>query len=218
MDSSTTPPSRRGFLGAISASLFGMTVGAPVAAAQAHSEVSEPWLQGLTGKHRQFFDVGAANAGRPLQRVAGFLDTYRDAYGLADKDVNVLFGAHDAGIALVLGDAIWSKHGIGARYNLVNTKAGGAPYATNVFATEVGGGNPKGASVEALAVRGVRFLVCNRTLTRLAGTLAAATQATADQVRQELVGGLLPGVTVVPAMIVAANRAQESGLTYVSLN
>lgn len=208
--------SRRGFVGLVSTSLFGATLGATSAAAQSSVEVNESWLAGLTGKHRQFFDVGDANNGRPLHRVAGFLDTYRDAYGLSDRETNVIFGAHDSAVALVLGDTMWGKYALGARYGLLNAKAGGAPHTANVFATDRAGGNPKGASIEALTARGVRFLVCQRTLNRLAGSLAGDSGAT-ESIRQELVQGLLPGVTIVPAMIVAANRAQESGLAYTCL-
>jgi hypothetical protein len=32
-----------------------------------------------------------------------------------------------------------------------------------------------------------------------------------------LVASLVPGVTVVPAMLIAGNRAQEAGLTYAAL-
>jgi intracellular sulfur oxidation DsrE/DsrF family protein len=210
------PLSRRGLLGLLPSSVFGVTLGAVASGSRSTAAANEPWLQGLNGKHRQFFDVGDARNGRPLARVAGFLDTYRDAYGLTDGDTNVIFGAHDSGIALVLGDAVWTRYSLGARYGLLNSKAGGAPHVANVFATERAGGNPKGASVEALTARGVRFLVCQRTLNRLAGDLAAG-RGTTDDVRQELVNGLLPGVTVVPAMIVAANRAQEQGLAYTCL-
>jgi intracellular sulfur oxidation DsrE/DsrF family protein len=209
--------SRRRVLGLMSASALGTSFFAAATGAQPLAAVDEPWLQGLNGKHRQFFDAGNAGGGKPLGRVAGFFDTYRDAYGLLDRDLSVLFGAHSTGLALVLGDAIWAKYSIGARYGLVNAAAGGAPYVRNVFATDAAGGNPKGASVEALTARGVRFLACQRSINRLAGELAAGRAAAVEEIRRELASGLLPGVTVVPAMIVAANRAQESGLAYTSL-
>jgi hypothetical protein len=54
-----------------------------------------------------------------------------------------------------------------------------------------------------------------QTIARLSRELA--TQAGEDEgvVRETLLRGLLPGVLPVPAMIIAANRAQECGLTYV---
>ena len=53
-----------------------------------------------------------------------------------------------------------------------------------------------------------------RSIRRLSGDLAGP-NGSADEVRTELLGNLLPGVTAVPAAIVATNRAQEAGLTYV---
>ena len=43
----------------------------------------------------------------------------------------------------------------------------------------------------------------------------ASSSTPAEAVREEFLGGLLPGVTVVPAAVVALKRAQEHGLTYI---
>jgi hypothetical protein len=46
-------------------------------------------------------------------------------------------------------------------------------------------------------------------------TLAGETRATYEATRTELIAGLLPDVTVVPAMVVALGLAQERGCAYV---
>jgi hypothetical protein len=51
-----------------------------------------------------------------------------------------------------------------------------------------------------------------RFLTR---TLAKETGVTYETMRAELIQGLLPDVTVVPAMVVALGLAQERGCAYV---
>jgi intracellular sulfur oxidation DsrE/DsrF family protein len=51
-----------------------------------------------------------------------------------------------------------------------------------------------------------------RFLTR---TLAKEARVSYETMRAELVGGLLPGVTVVPAKVVALGLAQERGCAYV---
>jgi intracellular sulfur oxidation DsrE/DsrF family protein len=71
-------------------------------------------------------------------------------------------------------------------------------------------------SVDRLQKRGVRFIACARSIRRLSAELARDS-GPVDAVRAELMANLLPGVTVVPAMVVAGNRAQEAGLTYVFL-
>jgi intracellular sulfur oxidation DsrE/DsrF family protein len=80
----------------------------------------------------------------------------------------------------------------------------------NIFAS----GAP--TSVATLQGRGVRFIACMRAIRRLSGVLATPDHP-ADKVREEILGNLLPGVTPVPALIIAVGRAQEAGLSYVFL-
>ena len=176
-------------------------------------EPDETWLQGLTGKHRQFFDVNALSGGTGLRRVGNFLDAYRDAYQLGDRDVNAIFGAHGEGLGFTLDDSLWSRFELGARYSVIDPRDG-RPAKRNIYATNDGspGSLP---SVATLQARGARFLACRQTIGRLARDLAAEKKLAVDDVRATLEGGLLRGVTAVPAMVVAANRAQEAGLTYV---
>jgi intracellular sulfur oxidation DsrE/DsrF family protein len=65
----------------------------------------------------------------------------------------------------------------------------------------------------ALQQRGVRFLGCGRSFNALAATLAGA-GGDVSALEAELHAGVLPGVMIVPAMVIAVNRAQESGITY----
>ena len=198
---------RRGFLARGAAAMLGALAAPSLAGAQAASVTPSPdesWLQGLSGKHRQVFDVTAGDKG--LGRVANFLDAYGESYGLKDAELNAVFVAHGGAVPLVLGDAFWARYELGKR-NAQMDPATGAPATRNPWA--------RGAavSVARLQERGVRFVVCMRSIRRLSGELASD-RATADQVRTEMLANLLPGVTPVPAAIVATNRAQEAGLTY----
>ena len=204
---------RRGFLANAAAAVMTVAVARP---APAQLPSREEWLRGLEGKHRQFFDVGSMQSGAPLRRVHNFLATYASAYGLSEADINALFGAHGAGLPLVLGDAAWSAFGLGQLYGVIDP-ASGAPATRNIFARPGAAmGIPAEASIARLQARGVRFLACNNTISSLAQQLGAKRQDAAD-VRQALVASILPSVTVVPAMLVAGNRAQEEGLTYAAL-
>jgi intracellular sulfur oxidation DsrE/DsrF family protein len=53
--------------------------------------------------------------------------------------------------------------------------------------------------------------VCQVSSRGYAGGIAAATGGTADAVFNEMVANLLPNARLVPAGIVAVNRAQERG-------
>jgi intracellular sulfur oxidation DsrE/DsrF family protein len=201
---------RRGFLQAVAAMLAGLGgLSGTVSAQESQAPgvpVDEQWLQGLTGKHRQMFDVATSKDGRPLGRLANFLDAYAEAYGTTDSDVNAIFGVHGNGLPLLLNDSIWAKYEFGKRYGEIDPQSG-APAVRNPWA------RGSASSVARLRERGVRFIACQRSIRRLSGELATG-GVKADDVRAELLGNLLPGVTPVPAMIVAVNRAHEAGLSY----
>jgi intracellular sulfur oxidation DsrE/DsrF family protein len=196
---------RRGFLRGIGATLAAMAAW-PGTAMAAEAVEDEAWLRGLTGKHRQLFDVSVCKDGRPLGRLANFLDAYGEAYGLKDSDLNAVFGLHGSAVPMALDDAMWSKYELGKR-NGENDPQTNAPAVRNPWAK----GGP--TSVSRLQERGVRFIVCMRSIRRLSGELAAG-GGSAETIRAELLANLLPGVTPVPAMIVAVNRAHEAGLSY----
>ena len=204
----STVTARRGFVRGIGAALAAITAW-PREALAAGNAPDEAWLQGLTGKHRQLFDVSVSKDGRPLGRLANFLDAYGEAYGLKDSDLSCIFGMHGSAVPIALNDAMWFRYDLGKRNNELDMRTG-APSVRNPWAK--GGAT----SVARLQERGVRFIVCMRSIRRLSGELAGAA-GNAEAVRGELVANLLPGVTSVPAMIVAVNRAHEAGLSYAYL-
>ena len=52
---------------------------------------------------------------------------------------------------------------------------------------------------------------------RVAGVIAQATSASADAIYNELTSNLVPNSHMVPAGIVAVNRAQERGYTFANV-
>lgn len=203
------PTPRRGFLEKLMGLAAGLAVAPSVAHATVQQSADESWLQGMTGKHKQIFDVSTTRGGTPLLRTANFLDAYAEAYGMKDSELNAVVGVHSGATSIAFNDAMWAKYELGKRTG-ENDPRTQAPALRNVFAS----GSP--TSVARLQERGVRFIACMRAIRRLSGELATPTN-TAEQVRTELLANLLPGVTPVPALIVAVNRAQEAGLSYVFL-
>jgi intracellular sulfur oxidation DsrE/DsrF family protein len=208
---------RRGFLASLTGALALLPATTAFARGERMAEKDE-WLRGLTGKHRQFFDVGSIQAGTPLRRVHNFLATYASAYDISESDVNAVFGAHGPALAFTLGDAAWAKYELGALY-AINDPVTEKPATRNIFfeMTSKIGNVPAEASIARLQARGVRFLACNNTLNGLSEQLANARKMEIAAVRHDLVEAVIRGVTVVPAMSIAGNRAQEAGLTYAAI-
>ncbi len=184
-----------------------------------HVVTSDDWMSQLSGKHRTVFDVAAHRDGKPLTQAKNFLDAWQTAFHAAPSDVNLVVGVHGDAIPFVVDDAMWTAYPIGALYGV--TDAGtGKDAVRNVF-TERHAADARlvaaEQSVEALQRRGVIFAVCNNTINGASQRLAAAHSGDADAIRSALRSHLLPGVRVVPAMVVALAQLQEHKLSYVKL-
>ncbi len=222
-DDTTARTARRGFLGRLVGSAAAMTLfGASpkeLLAAETAAPRADDWMDELKGTHRTVFDMSAHKNGKPLTQAKNYLDAWRDAFKVSERDVNLVIGVHGDAIPVVLTDALWSRYKIGEQYEVTDggTKAAGVRNAfVTANATAAGLVTPE-QSVEGLQKRGVRFLVCMNTIAGATKKLSAAGLGGADEIRAAIMGGLLPGVTVVPAMVVALTQLQERHVTYVKI-
>ena len=69
--------------------------------------------------------------------------------------------------------------------------------------------------VDVLQQRGATLLFCNNVFRRVIRQAMATTQRPYSAVRSELQSNMLPGVTVVPAIVAAMAMAQAGGAGYV---
>ena len=222
------PNARRSFLGRLLGGATALTMlgaspallkAAGTAAGADSVHPGDDWMRELKAKHRTVFDMSALRNGKPLHQAKNFLDAWRDAFGVPERDVNLVFGLHGDAIPIVLTDALWSRFKIGEQYEVMD---GGTKSAAvhNVFAAaNAAGGRLVTAeqSVDALQKRGVRFLICMNTIGGATAKLAAAGLGSPEEIRPAIIGGLLPGVIIVPAMVVALTQLQERGLKYTKI-
>ncbi len=197
---------------AIAATAAGVRAGAePVLSTE---PVDEPWLTRLTGKHRQFFDAVTPNDGTALLFAANYLDKNMEAYGLKQSEVTTVVGLRHMAVPLGLNDAMWAKYKLGEFFK-VNDKGTNAPATRNVFShLKSGDMMMPDAGVEELIARGAIFTACNVALSVLSGFAANAAGLPPAGAHEEWVANLIPGVVVVPAGVLAVNRAQENHCTY----
>jgi intracellular sulfur oxidation DsrE/DsrF family protein len=202
---------RRAFLGA---------VGTLSAGAILHIEggsAADAWLDPLKGKHRLLFDAPEPDGGTVLRHARAYLDVWRDAYRVAERDINLVVVLYARTVPLGLQDAMWDKYKLGAALNLTDSTTN-APLVRNYFAhpqpgDPVGDGTPE-SSIEALQRRGVVFLLCNNALQRWSGRLEKQGLGSAAEIHDDLVAHALPGMNVVPAAFIAMTKAHEHGFAY----
>ena len=202
--------------------------------AAAQESGSDDWITEVNGTHRCLFDFPQHKNGFPLLHILNYLNTYAVAYKTAAGQVGAVGTFYSAGsqasIPLAFNDAIWAKYELGAYTGLKD--ADGKPYTRNVFnrPTEkelhllmqaidsptipaLAGAVP-GLGIENLQKMGAKFILCNNALGIWCLELEARGKGKAADIDKDLRANLLPGVTIVPAMVIAIDKAQEAGIKY----
>jgi intracellular sulfur oxidation DsrE/DsrF family protein len=218
---------RRGFVSAVAALGAGAALhtggdtrrlpGPPEFSANQHP-VSDVWLDQLKGKHRQLFDAPEPDGGTVLRHVRNYLDTWQADYGVPERDVSVVVTLYARTTPLGLQDAMWAKYRLGAALGITDSTTS-APLVRNWFAHPMHGdpvadGTPQ-SSLESLQQRGVVFLLCNTALKRWSARLEKDGMGAAADVHADLTAHALPGVVIVPGVLIAMTKAHERGFGYV---
>ncbi len=207
---------RRGFLGRAAAAALGLAAAPRVLQASLGQQAAQHdrWLDRLTGTHRTLFDMPAWNDGLPMVHILNYMNTYNSAYGVRDSDINVVGTFYGATTLAAANDAMWARYRLGELLDLKDPA--GAHWTRNPWRAVVyaEGLTIPDASTEALQRRGALFIACNNALTFFFDVIAGARQANRATVESDIRANLLPGVVVVPAMVIAIEKAQGKGLAY----
>jgi intracellular sulfur oxidation DsrE/DsrF family protein len=226
-------PKRREFLGRLAAGAvaLGLSGAVPRALAAEHLTAADlkpddKWLSSLKGKHRQFFDMPKHDNGMGLIHVRNYLNTMRDTYGVKHPDVTAVAGLYGMSTPLAFNDAMWQKYGLANPIKVMD--ASKAPATVNVFAKAPAGAAslsvsgapiaiPADSSISSLQERGAVFILCNNAFNVWMGLLGGGDAAKAAELRKDFESNMLPGIFLVPAMVVAVNQAQTHGCSYMYL-
>lgn len=226
------PTKRREFLGGIAAGAITLGLGS-IIPRSLRAEIPEretspvkptdKWITELTGTRRQFFDAPLHTNGWALFHVRNYFTTYESAYGKRHPDVTAVVSLYGMGTLMAFNDAMWKKWNVGKVLNVMDTSKSTAKW--NVLArAETGSPSlnvsgapvpiPADSSIASLQSKGAIFLLCNNALGVWSGLLASQSGQKPDAVRDELLANLLPGIHLVPAMVIAINQAQKNGCSY----
>ena len=231
----TSLPKRREFLGTIAAGAMalGLTGSIPAAFAAERNTLddlkrgdlkpSDKWLSAITGKHRQFFDMPNHQNGMGVLHVRNYLNAMRDTYHVTHPDVTAVVGLYGMSTVLAFNDAMWQKYGLANPIKVMDASKAAA--TSNVFYAAPAGAAalslsgapipiPADSSISSLQQRGAVFILCNNAFNVWMGLLGGDKAA---DLRKEFEGNILPGVYLVPAMVVAVNQAQKHDCTYMYL-
>jgi len=201
-------------LGARPSEAFAQAAPAGGAAYQPARHAEDDWFD-RPGKHRLFFDSTSANGfGEAMLFANNFFDGNKNGYGLDPNDLAVVIGARHHATAFTYTDDVWAKYGkaLADRAEFTDPKTKQFPIV-NVYRASGYGSQLSSLNVtlDAIIRRGVQFAVCQLATRANANVIARQTGGNASEIYDELVAHLVPNARIVPAGIVAVNRAQERG-------
>jgi hypothetical protein len=184
------------------------------AATPAPSASDTGWVRLMTGAHRQLFDTPNPDGGIPLVHLMNYYDTYNRDFKVSDREINGILTFYARTTFYSLTDAMWAKYRIGDFVKELD--ASGTPVTVNPWRTTpvVLGMSLPSASIESQQKRGATFLLCNNALGIMSGLLAKTRGLEPAAVYADMRAHVLPGVMVVPAMVIAIEQAHTAGVSY----
>ncbi len=215
----TGPTPRRGFLGRMAAAV--MAAGMPwrARAARGTQQVGpDDWLEGLNGTNRLIFDFPRPVNGGGLRSMSNYIRLFEEAFDTPPSDINAVgtfyIAAPGGSVSLAFADGMWEKYALGQHSGLTDPQTD-RPATRNLFyRPQPGDPIRQPTGIESLQQRGATFLACNNSLNGLSQRLAGAGFGERQTIAGDLRSNLLPGVILVPAMIIAIDRAQANGFSY----
>jgi hypothetical protein len=224
---SPSSPERRSFFNRFNAgavSLAALAVGG-VAMAKPKSPArwdparheKDDWLDQPSAKHRLLFDtISSDSLGNSLAFADNYIRVNKAEYGVQDKELSVLLVMRHRSTPFAYNDMIWAKYGavLAPITPIEDPKNKQAPlvnlYNTPDYASLM---PSRGTTIDSLTKQGAQVGVCSVATRGIAQVIAGKVGGNGDAINKELIANLIPNARMVPAGIVAVNRAQERGYT-----
>ena len=161
----------------------------------------DDWME-LPGQHRFMFDSTSPEGGG---HALFYARNFFAANKLEPSALAVIIVLRSQSTPFGYSDTVWKKYG---KELSKMAKLEQVHMANPYNGTEQGLAN-RGVTLSELIADGARFAICGMATMGISHGLAAQTHGNADEIHKELVANLIPNGHLVPAGIVAVNRAQE---------
>ncbi|CAN5567290.1 hypothetical protein BH23BAC1_BH23BAC1_32850 [soil metagenome] len=165
-------------------------------------------------KHKIVYDAPEPHDGFPFIWSWVYYLT-NNKTGSQDKDVTAMVVLRHNAIPFAMEDRLWAKYNFGEVFQIKdNTTKASAK--RNVFYTPKEGDYPMPGidGIKALQDRGAFFCVCDMAFTVYSSMISQKMNLKPEEVKEDWVAGVLPGMQIVPSGVWAIGRAQENGYGY----
>jgi len=222
---------RRAFLGKVTGAAALMGVASLVNPVRASGEAAhddmhlprladdpEEFFKNLRGKHRLVFDVTEPKEIFPFAWPKIFIMT-NVASGVSDKDCSAVVVLRHNAIPYAMQDSLWAKYNFGEMFKINDPETKAAAVRNPFWKPKpddfsVPGLGAVTLGIPELQTMGINFCVCGMALSVFSAAVASKTGGQAADIRKEWVGGLIPGIPVMPSGVWAVGRAQEHDCGY----
>jgi intracellular sulfur oxidation DsrE/DsrF family protein len=178
----------------------------------------DDWLDQNNAKHRLVFDTTTpAGLSEALFFGPNFLAINNSEYGIPNSELAMVVIVRYQSVAFGYNDSIWAKYSapIAARTKYQDPKTK-SPAKLNVYNSPAYSDVLMNPPIDSVTKLGVQLAVCNLATRNMSIAIAKAVDGVAETIYKELASNLVHGARLVPAGIVAVNRAQERGYTLVA--
>lgn len=235
LNSGTSP--RRKFLGtiatgaaAIGLSTFGssalLKAGPLPAPGKNLTDPADPdeWFNKIRGTHRMILDVVEPKQGHesilPFAWPKVFLLT-NAATGTPEKDCTVVVVLRHNAIAYGMEDRLWAKYKFGEVFNIKDDTTQSAALRNRFWKPNPGysvpGVGPVPIGINELQDSGVMFCICSMAIRVNSAVIAEKMNMKHEEVMNDWISGILPGIQQVPSGLWAVGRAQEHKCAYIKV-
>jgi intracellular sulfur oxidation DsrE/DsrF family protein len=177
--------------------------------------LQDDWYEKIPGVHRFLLDTSTAESmGWSLQFATNYFTANQDVYGLKESDLAVIIVARHKSTSFAYNDSIWAKYGkqLSEQAEFLDPKTKEPP-KINVYGPA--GETAQAGRMDALIKKGVQFAVCSTSTRGISARIAKANGLEIDTVVKEITSNLIGNSHMVPAGILAVNRAQERGYSFI---
>ena len=175
----------------------------------------DTWMDAPNAAHRIVIDSAfPAGGGAALLYANNNFLANKSGYGLDAHEIAIIVVLRHLSTPFAFSDAVWAKYGevLSTVVDFKDPRTNAAP-AVNVYNAPVAGLTNRGVTLANLAEKNVQFAVCGSATRVMAGAVAQSVKGQADAIYKEFTDSLVPNSHLVPAGVVAVNRAQEYGYT-----
>lgn len=219
---------RRSFIGKLATGAAAVTIGSIAAPIQSiareknhfiSNDDPDAWFKKLDGKkHKMIFDVTEPNGMMPFAWPRVFLMT-NGMTGTQEKEMGVVVVLRHEAIPYALDNSLWTKYKLGEVFKINDDQTKTASLRNAFWKPGkddfiVPGIGPVAIGINDLQNSGVMFAACNSALVVYSAVIAGMINMKQDDVYKDFIGGILPGIQVVPSGVWAVSRAQEHGCSY----